>query len=191
MVKTRLKRWEIAALTALCVFFLTGIWAGSAQRELAGGLVRLHVIANSDSDADQAEKLQVRDRVLALLAPLLADCRSRDDAVNIILEHQAELEAFGDVALGTEYYPTRDYGGFSLPAGEYVSLRIILGAGAGRNWWCVVFPPLCTEALAEPDLDAFAALEPGARQLIVRGESGYAIRFRVVEWWNALAERFG
>ena len=81
--------------------------------------------------------------------------------------------------------------GAALPAGEYVSLRIILGAGAGRNWWCVVFPPLCTEALAEPDLDAFAALEPGARQLIVRGESGYAIRFRVVEWWNALAERFG
>ena len=190
MVKTKLKNWEIAALTALCVFFLSGLWAGSAQQELAGGLVRLHVIANSDADADQAQKLQVRDRVLALLSPLLAECRSRDEAVDIILKHRAELEAFGDVALGTEYYPTRDYGGFSLPAGEYVSLRIVLGEGAGRNWWCVVFPPLCTEALAEPDYDAFAALEPGARELIDHS-GGYTLRFRVVEWWSALAERLG
>ncbi len=193
MTKQKLKPWEIAGLLALCVFFASGVWARSAQRELAGGLVRLHVIANSDSEADQAAKLQMRDRVLTLLSPLLADCRDRDEAVNIILSHRRDIEALGDVsvALGTEYYPTRDYGSFSLPAGEYVSLRVILGAGQGRNWWCVIFPPLCTEALAEPDRDAFAALSDGSQDLIACSGRGYTVRFRVAEWWNALAQRLG
>lgn len=193
MVKQKLRSWEIAGLIALCAFFLSGLLARPAQQKLADGLVRLHVIANSDSEADQAAKLQMRDRVLALLSPLLEECRSRDDAVNIILEHRADLEALGDVtvALGTEYYPTRDYGGFSLPAGEYVSLRIILGAGQGRNWWCVVFPPLCTEALAEPAEDVFASLDRDARGLVTQNGAGYILRFRVMEWWNALAEKLG
>ena len=95
------------------------------------------------------------------------------------------------MTLGTEYYPTRDYASFSLPAGDYVSLRVILGAGAGHNWWCVVFPPLCTEALAEPDADAFAALAGDARGLITRGDGGYVLRFHLAEWWNELAERIG
>ena len=179
-------------LLALCIFLLSGLWAARAQDDLAGGLVRLHVIANSDSDADQAEKLAVRDKVLALLSPLLAKCRTREEAVDIILTHQPELEALGDVAvtLDTEYYPTRTYDTFSLPAGEYLSLRVILGAGQGHNWWCVVFPPLCTEALAEPAAaDAFSILPEDTEDLITRDGDEYIIRFRVLEWWNALAEK--
>ena len=178
-------------LLALCIFFLSGLWAGRTQRELAGGLVRLHVIANSDTDADQAAKLAMRDKVLALLAPLLASCRTQEDAVDIILTHTPELEALGDVAvtLDTEYYPTRAYGAFSLPAGEYLSLRVILGAGQGHNWWCVVFPPLCTEALAEPAADAFSILPEDTEGLITQAGDEYIIRFRVLEWWNALAEK--
>ena len=164
-----LKKWETALLMALCLFFLSGLLSCRTQRDLAGGLVRLHVIANSDSRADQAAKLQMRDRVLAVLSPA--------------------LEALGDVAvtLGTERYPTRDYDTFSLPAGEYLSLRVVMGAGQGRNWWCVVFPPLCTEALAEPAEDVFQALPGDSAGLITR-ESGYVIRFRLVEWWNDLAQ---
>ncbi len=192
MLKQKIKPWEAALLLALCVFFLSGLWAGQTQRELAGGLVRLHVIANSDSDADQAAKLAMRDKVLDLLSPLLAACESREEAVDIILTHKAQLEALGDVSvtLGTEYYPTRDYDTFSLPAGEYLSLRVVMGAGRGHNWWCVVFPPLCTEALAEPSTDAFCVLDEDEEGLVTRDGAEYIIRFRLVEWWDALAEMF-
>ena len=176
-------------LAALCLFFLTGAWAARTQEELAGGLVRLHVIANSDDAADQAAKLAMRDRVLAILAPALAGCGSRDEAVDIILKHQAELEALGDlrVTLGREYYPTRDYDSFSLPAGEYLSLQVVMGAGQGRNWWCVVFPPLCTEALASPAEDVFQPLGGDGAALIAQEGDGYVLRFRLVEWWGELA----
>jgi len=166
--------------------------ADREQGELAAGLIRLHVVANSDSPEDQAEKLQLRDRVLALLSPLLADCSDRAEAVDIILSHQAELEALGDVAVevGTEYFPTREYGSFSLPAGEYLSLRLVLGEGQGRNWWCVIYPPLCTEALAGGSQeDAFLSLDGDDAALITREEPVYELRFRVVEWWGELKER--
>lgn len=193
MTKQRLRPWETALLLALCVFFLSGVWAADTQTGLAGNLVRLHVIANSDSDADQAAKLQMRDKVLQLLSPQLAGCRTREEAVDIILQQKPALEALGDVTvtLGTEYYPTREYDSFSLPAGEYLSLRVVMGAGQGHNWWCVVFPPLCTEALAEPVQDAFALLPDDADRLVTQDGTDYILRFRLVEWWNALAERFG
>ena len=193
MRKTKLKTWEISMLIALCIFFCAGMWAGNTQEELASNLVRLHVIANSDSPDDQAEKLQMRDKVLAILTPLLAGCESREDAVDIIESHQVELEALGDVtvSLSTEYYPTREYNTFSLPAGEYLSLRVTLGEGAGKNWWCVVFPPLCTEALAEPVQDTFRLLDEDEAHLITQDGEGYIIRFRLLEWWGRLAEKFG
>ena len=180
-------------LAALCLFFLTGAWAARTQRELAGGLVRRHVIANSDAEADQAAKLAMRDRVLDILAPALEGCGSQDEAVDIILKHQAELEALGDVrvTLDREYYPTRDYDNFSLPAGEYLSLRVVMGAGQGHNWWCVVFPPLCTEALAAPAEDVFQPLGSNGEALVTRDGTGYVLRFRLLEWWGELAARLG
>ena len=184
----KLKKWEAALLLALCVCFLSGAWAADAQQELAGGMVRLHVVANSDSAADQAAKLAMRDRVLELLSPALADCADRAEAEAAIAERIPRLEALGDVAvtLDEEYYPTRRYGAFALPAGEYLSLRVVMGAGAGHNWWCVVFPPLCTEALAEPAEDVFQPLPGDGTALITQDGTGYVLRFRLVEWWSAL-----
>ena len=191
MNDTKLKAWEIAMLLALCVFFCAGMWAGAAREELAENLIRLHVIANSDSDADQAAKLQMRDRVLAVLSPLLAGCESQEDAVDIILNHADELETLGDirVSLDTEHYPTREYDTFSLPAGDYLSLRVIMGEGKGHNWWCVVFPPLCTEALSEPAEDVFGPLSDQQEGLITQDSAAYIIKFRLLEWWDALAQK--
>ncbi len=192
MKDQKLRPWEIALFIALCVFFCAGMWAQDAQEDLANGLVRLHVIADSDSPAAQAEKLQMRDKVLDVLSPALAGCASREDAVDIIHDHQAELEALGDVSvsLGEEYYPTRDYSTFSLPAGRYLSLRVTMGAGEGRNWWCVVFPPLCTEALAQPAEDVFSELSQDQAGTVTQDGTGYVIRFRILEWWGKLAELF-
>ena len=195
MRKDVLKPWETALLLALCLTFLVGLWADGRQRALADGLIRLHVVGASDAPEDQAEKLQARDRVLAWLAPLLADCRTREDAIDIISEQSDELAALsgGTVSLGTEVYPRRDYADFSLPAGEYLSLRIVLGEGRGANWWCVVFPPLCTEALAEgvDETEAFSALDAKSADLIAGSGREYDLRFRVVDWWGQLKEVLG
>ncbi len=190
-----LRAWELALLLALCVTLAAGLWADGRQRRLASELVRLHVVAADDTPEAQAEKLQMRDKVLALLSPRLAECRTREDAVNIILSSQSELEALGDVgvSLGTEYYPRRSYADFSLPAGEYLSLRITMGEGRGANWWCVVFPPLCTEALAE-DADeqaAFLSLDAKSADLIAGDGREYDLRFRIVDWWGEFREMLG
>ncbi len=185
----RLRAWELALLIALGAALCAGALADGDQENLASQMIRLHVVANSDSPADQAEKLQLRDRTLGLLAPLLGGCADRDEALETILDHQAELEALGDVTVhaGTEYYPTRRYGGFSLPAGEYLSLRLVIGEGKGQNWWCVVFPPLCTEALAgSAQEDAFLTLDGDDRALITQDGPVYELRFRVVELWGVL-----
>ena len=190
----RLRAWELALLLSLCVTLCIGLWADRAEQRLSDQLVRLHVVANSDSPEDQAEKLRLRDRALAILAPLLTDCATRDDAVNIILSHKDELEALGDVSVRVEreYFPTRRYGTFSLPAGDYTALRLTIGDGAGQNWWCVVFPPLCTEALAEDGTsDAFLSLDEESADLIAGQDREYDLRFRIVEWWGMLKERLG
>ena len=186
----KLKTWELALLFSLCVTLAAGLWAEAAQRELSNGLVRLHILANSDSPEDQAEKLQLRDRVLSLLAPALEDCGSRDEALAAIEAKRREIEAMGvSMELGREYYPTRRYSSFSLPAGEYVSLRLTLGEGRGRNWWCVVFPPLCTEVLSEEAAsDALLSLDARSADLIAGGQREYDLRFRVVEWWGELRQ---
>lgn len=188
-----LKPWELALIAALVITACIGAWAERTQTALADQLIRLHVIAASDSAEDQAAKLEMRDRVLAVLSPALAGCETREAALSVIAENRAALEALGDVTVtvGTEYYPTREYGDFALPAGEYVSLRVVMGEGRGANWWCVVFPPLCTEALlTEEAEDAFLSLDGEQTALITQADEGYELKFRVVEWWGELAELF-
>lgn len=187
-MKHTLKTWEIALAAALCITFCTGLWAENTQKDLSAKLVRLHVIAASDSAEDQAAKLRMRDEVLSILSPALADCATREEAAAVIRAHTPELEALGDVTvtLGEEYYPTRHYDGFSLPAGDYLSLQVRMEEALGQNWWCVVFPPLCTEAITEPAEDAFYALTDDETGLITGENGGYVLRFRVVEWWNKL-----
>lgn len=193
----KLKIWEISLLIALCLSLCAGIKAHADQQELASQIVRLHVIAESDSDEDQAVKLKVRDKVLEVLTPALADAKSIDEAKSIIadnlpaLETAAEEELRDDghdvgakATLSVENYPLRVYNGFSLPAGDYVSLRVILGEGKGHNWWCVVFPPLCMTAVE--DRDAFASLSEDSRELIVSEDGGYKLKFRIIEWFEYL-----
>ena len=188
----KLHPWELALMLSVCFALLLGTWAGARQARLAGQLVRLHVIAASDSAADQAEKLRVRDAVLAYLAPKLETADSITDARAVLAAEQDGVRSAAQTAtrqpvavtLTEEHYPTRDYGSFALPAGNYVSLRVILGAGAGHNWWCVVFPPLCTaESASEQAVEALA--DDDAR-LITADGTDVVIKFRVLEWYDAI-----
>lgn len=191
----RLRPWETALLAAVCVTLLTGVWAQGRQSALAGKIVRLHVIAASDSAADQRVKLEVRDALLAYLSPRLEAASGAQDAAAVIAASAPELKKIAEtvsggsarVELGRETYPTREYETFSLPAGEYTSLRVTLGAGGGRNWWCVVYPPLCTAGV---ETAQEALLSEDDIELITEDGGGYVLRFRLLEWWGSLTGRY-
>ena len=191
----RLRPWETALLAAVCVTLLTGVWAQGRQSALADKVVRLHVIAASDSAEDQRVKLAVRDALLAYLTPRLEAATGAQDAAAMIAEVSAELEQIAGrvsggsvrIELGRERYPTREYETFSLPAGVYTSLRVTLGAGGGRNWWCVVYPPLCTAGV--DTVQETAALSADDIKLITEDGDGYVLRFRLLEWWGSLTAK--
>lgn len=193
-----LRKWEIALLLALCFTLLAGTWAGAVSSRVSEGLVRLHVIAASDDATEQAIKLDVRDAVLSYLEPKLASAADIAGAEALIeanlggIAAEAESAAQGrevNVTLGEEYYPTREYDTFSLPAGRYQSLRVTLGEGAGHNWWCVVFPPLCLTA-AESEA-AFEELDGETRAIISSDGGGVQFKFRLLELWGELMELLG
>ena len=191
---------ELALLLGTAVFLLTGAWALNTQRDLADRVVRLHVLANSDSEEDQALKLLVRDAVLERATALLEQTESRAEAEALLRESLPELETIAEETVranGYSYavtaeledtsFPTKEYDGFSLPAGEYLALRILIGEGAGQNWWCVVFPPLCTAASADvPETALAAGLTEDQVGLMTEEDSGYVLKFKAMEWWEQL-----
>lgn len=196
--KNSLRKWETALLLSLCVALCLGTWASAASGRVSAQLVRLHVIAHSDAPEEQSVKLTVRDNVLEYLEPKLESAGSAVEAREIItknldgIKRAAENVSEGrpvSVELGEEYYPTRDYDGFSLPAGKYQSLRVTLGSGEGHNWWCVVFPPLCLTA-AETEA-AFEELDDGTRAIISDDGGGVVFKFRLLELWGELMELLG
>ncbi len=188
MKTKRLHIWELALIGALLLALLTALWAQKTQAEVASELVRLHVLAKDDTDYEQAVKLQVRDEVLKYVQPLLEGTNTQEQAVavlngNIDGIRRAAATVAGDrqvaVTLTEEYYPTREYDGFALPAGEYTSLRVILADGEGRNWWCVVYPPLCTDLATE----RMELLTDETESLITQSE-GYVYKFKILELWG-------
>ena len=200
MKKSHFRYWELALLLALAVTILWGAASLGQQEELGRKVIRLHVIANSDSPEDQALKLRVRDRVLARAQEILeqsADMEQAEQALTAALpeltrEARETLAAEGcaqpvQARLEPAEFPTKDYDGFSLPAGKYLALRVIIGQGAGQNWWCVVFPPLCTAAASDvPAVALDAGLTDQEVALITETDEGYILKFKSVELWQAL-----
>ena len=189
----KLKIWEITLIIALVISLLGGSVLAGGQEELSDKLIRLHVVANSDSAEDQALKLQVRDAVLDELSEKLTGITERDEAAALIEAHLAEItdvsagvvEAGGydykvGATLAVETFPTREYETFSLPAGNYLSLCVTIGSGGGRNWWCVVFPPICTTAAVDDSFED-ANLTEDEISLITEDSAGFAVKFQAIE----------
>ncbi len=161
------------------------------------GLVRLHILANSNSEQDQALKLKVRDALLAYGGDLFGGNTTKEQAITQMETHLQDLTRIAEETLQKEgcslpvtctleetYFNTRVYDTVTLPAGTYTALRVLIGEGAGQNWWCVMFPPLClsaaTEVTANPDsLDG--VLTPGQQDLVTNAPK-YQIKFKTVEW---------
>lgn len=200
-MKKRIKLVLGCVLVALCVWF--GSVLADRQR-LNEDLIRLHVVANSDEAEDQALKMQVRDAVTENLRTALADVQDIEQAKEYLEENlpalqelaNRTLEAAGSaqravVSLCREAFPVRDYDTFRLPGGVYNSLRIRLGTGEGKNWWCVVFPSLCLPQTAAGFRDtASNAGLPDSLACAISEESPYEIRFFLLDKLGQLEKLF-
>lgn len=158
-MKTKTRRILPLLCVVICAIVICTAWINDVYENRQGykdKLIRFHVIANSDSPEDQQLKLKVRDEIISSMNDKFARSSSIDDSRKIVMENIEEIKNIAlneikengkqydvDVEIGKYNFPTKSYGNFTLPAGEYEAVRVVIGEGKGRNWWCVMFPPLC------------------------------------------------
>lgn len=159
---------------------------------------RLHILANSDTEQDQALKLKVRDYVLQNCS-LFDNCKTVEDAISAAKENIDKIESLANeclkgqgsrytakVSVEKEYFSTRVYDSITLPAGYYQALKIVIGSGQGHNWWCIVFPSVCLSACTEDDMAAY--LDEDEVDLI-ENKNGYAVKFKAIEIYEDLKKK--
>ena len=148
---------KLAALTVLILFISSGIYIASAQEsKLSDSVLRLHVIANSDDPADQALKMEVKDEIVRYMQAEFKDVKDVDEARRLAQKNRGQIQKIAvnkiksagydypvQVYIGEFEFPVKSYGNMVFPAGQYQAVRVVIGEGAGKNWWCVLFPPLC------------------------------------------------
>ena len=182
---------------SICIIAFLTLWGfipTAEECEIYDSTIRLHIIANSDSEDDQRVKLLVRDAILQHISEydaatkeeaLLAIRSDRDEITDIARKVLLENGMDKNVAIeiGKEEYPVRYYEDFSLPAGEYTSVRIIIGEGEGQNWWCVLFPPMCTSFAIESDDESYTSVGLSKDQYnMITGANGeYKVKFKLLE----------
>ena len=154
------KNFKMISILAILLFIYTTLcafsYAQTVSAELSDSVFRLHVIANSNSEEDQNLKYKVRDNLINYMNDICKDCKTKQEAINIVTTHQNKFEEIAKQTIkdnGFDYtvaiktgnfeFPTKNYGDISLPAGYYDALRVEIGKASGQNWWCVMFPPLC------------------------------------------------
>ena len=189
---------------SICVIAFLTLWGFIPTAEecsIYDSTLRLHVIANSDSEADQALKLKVRDAVLDHISSY--DAKTKEEALINVMADKDKIENLATevlnkngiiqnvrIEIGEEDYPLRHYEDFSLPAGTYTSVRVIIGEGEGKNWWCVLFPPMCTSYASEWDQEQYVSVGLSGEQYdLITGSNGeYKVKFKLLE---IAAEAFG
>lgn len=191
--KTNGRGFASGALAALLILFAAlflSVCPAAGEEGIYRDVIRLHILAASDDEGDQADKIAVRDAILTEYGDLFrgfADRKSAEAALDETLRQEIAgtarrtLRERGKdepvtVTLSEEDYPTRDYGSISLPAGRYLSLRVLIGEGNGQNWWCVLFPPLCTAASVE---GVPLGLSDAEYRLLTDGKK--SVRFKTLE----------
>lgn len=163
-----------------------------ADAEIYSDTLRLHILAASDSDEDQALKLRVRDGILAEYSAQLSEVTDLEDARVAIEARLSDIVATAErivaeagydytvtASLGEEWYDTRDYGDVSLPRGVYTSLIIRIGKGQGRNWWCVMYPPMCLDLATDAPSDDWTSGYTGEELSLISGK--YRVKFKLLE----------
>jgi stage II sporulation protein R len=196
------RAFRLEAALALGIIFsilLTLFTSVAEQRSIASKLVRLHITAASDSEQDQALKLAVRDRLLSELDGELEKMLSCGEAVSFFESSLAEIESIAEdeirlqgydysvcAKLSTELFPEREYTDITLPAGEYTTLRVTIGTGDGANWWCVMFPPLCSFASLSDTSGSYYSFSNREWNTITKKTTGIKIKFKLLEVYSTI-----
>lgn len=184
---------EISVALGLVISFVISITGfGYNCNEIRNNIVRLHILANSDREEDQRIKLVVRDELLNCGKELFTGIVNVKNAEEILKAQKEEIiskinntlaengfEYTADICLVREYFNTRSYENFTLPAGEYLAIKVLLGEGEGKNWWCVMFPPLCLPAANKDESIDIYINEEGAD--VVRNYQKYEMKFKIIE----------
>ena len=187
-----MKKIVTGVLSLLLAVLIIAAIPTEADAEIYSDTLRLHILAASDSDADQALKLRVRDGILAEYSAQLSEVGDREDAraarearlPDIVATAERIVAEAGydyrvTASLGEEWYDTRDYGELSLPRGVYTSLIIKIDEGQGRNWWCVMYPPMCLDLATDGPSDDWASGYTGEELSLISGK--YRVKFKLLE----------
>ena len=197
-----MKKLLAFGVSIVAIFIFLGLMPVHGEADIYDNVIRLHVVANSDSEEDQTLKLKVRDSVLSVVSDMCEknDCKNLQEARSVVEAHIDEIRAVAEeriaaegynypvkVLLGEENYPTRNYEELAFPAGRYISLQVKIGEAEGENWWCVLFPPLCLSAASESVPSAEDALVnigfSGDQYKIITQSDNvtYNVRFKILE----------
>lgn len=182
------------ALILLVATMMLALFPTDAEAEIYEDTIRLHILANSDSNEDQKLKLEIRDRLLTEYGEMLnasgsiAEAEHTANELLPIIKSEAEswISELGysygvRVTLTQEWYETREYEDFSLPAGYYTSLRVIIGEGEGKNWWCVMYPPLCMDIATEEAPADDGLIDYSKEELWLIKSDTYNVKFKILE----------
>ncbi len=198
-----MKKFELSLLFGLILSIIIGSFSAFAItcNEIRGDVLRLHILANSDSEEDQALKLRVRDKILEETGNLFSTAQDKNDAKMIT---RAECDRIRTVALEeikksgydydvkvdlvNMYFNTREYDDVTMPAGYYDAIRIEIGAAKGKNWWCVMFPPMCVPAASEKE--ELKEVLSDSEMKIVTEKKQYEAKFAVVEVFESIGDYF-
>ena len=202
MLKNKTYMWFVSLALAFifCLIYL----ACSAQKEakaVSDGVLRFHIVANSDSEEDQSLKLKVRDGIAELTSRLFADVENKEEAISVAKDHKQEIAAAATEVLRANgcvdrvtveiknlYFPTKRYENVFFPAGNYDAIHITIGEGKGQNFWCVMFPALCVPSVStENDRLLADVLEEGEVELVTHP---YTLKFKTAEWLGKLKHLF-
>lgn len=197
-----MKKIEMAILTAFVFCVLMSFAGFDAQcSDIRDNVLRLHILANSDSKEDQQLKLCVRDKILETSEGLFDRVTNKEEAIkkaeeNIELLQSAaeeEIARLGydypvTIEVGESDFNTRVYENVTLPAGRYMAVRVLIGQAEGKNWWCVMFPTMCIPAASQ--VDEMSAVLPEDEVEIVDNENDYKIGFKTVEWYEKIKSYF-
>ena len=193
----RKKEWFVLIACIFCIACSALFSFGEECSFIRENTLRLHILANSDSPADQALKLKIRDAVLSCSGELFSGCDTRQKMISAAQEQLPKIQQVaeqtalhngyelpGTVSVTDMFFETRRYDHVILPAGTYTAVRIELGAAAGKNWWCVLYPPLCVSAAQTGFTEEEAQISDSLLQQDALPR--YRARLAVVEWWETL-----
>ena len=200
--KDFLKRDLITAILAAMLFSMIFSLAGFEAKcnDLKQNILRLHIIANSDSAEDQALKLKIRDELLKKSNGLFETAGNKEQAIELVNENTDFLKEVAhevllkegknqpvSISVGKAYFDTRVYDNFTLPAGEYEAVRVLIGKAEGKNWWCVMFPSMCVPAAEKEHKLTEAVNEKSAE--IAENAPRYEMRFKIIEWYETVKNK--